>query len=298
MVKHNAREKLDARIVAGQTGRPYTEVLREMRAARAAAGDAVQEPPRRAIATMTWSRHGREWVFELPDDDEFPRRNPPRRRDVTQAQDWPAFQRLVADEVGYWGWTVDRMWPDRPAGPGEQMDEVFTAWLTRDERGRNEDAAAALHQAAGVRFHTAPRLYARAVAAAITSAGWTVCNVREDGDEPRGLQVQLGDDTEQDGVYVVVMWREDRGWYWAAYEGPGRVIDGAHDLDGLCLMALPHDVAAAVLREFPRTDGAAAPAVWEPPAGYDENPPLTDYTGRWTSLPLERALCAYATPAG
>lgn len=184
------------------------------------------------------------------------------------------------------GWTYPGPWPNPP-------DDKVLLPLWRNELGQREDQAKALYQAVGKTYHTVQDLYAAAVADALERAGVTVADYWGDPNEPRELTIELAH--PPDGYEAVqVGWREERGWYWVPFsDAQAEFGDFAKDLP-CAFLALPGDVAAAVLDGVTSPDKPATePCPWTPPDDYQPYPnPPDDFD---YSLELERGLAAYHT---
>lgn len=198
----------------------------------------------------------------------------------------PRFAAQLRDDLDTEGWTLPDAWPLVP-------DDAALFPLWRSARGIREDDAAAIHAAAGKNYHDLPELYAAAVADALDRAGISVTDWWANPDDPRNLGIQL---TYPPARYeeMHIVWHAVEGWVYL----PSSTI-GQHGGDftgdlGCDYLALPGDVAAAVLTVVDPDKPAGEPCPWTPPAGYTTTPELpaddVDY-----SPELERALAAYAT---
>ncbi|MFI7643384.1 DUF6292 family protein [Nonomuraea sp. NPDC049400] len=178
----------------------------------------------------------------------------------------PTFAAQLLESFDLEGWTYPGPWP--ADAPNEAM--ILPLW--RSERGQREDDLEAIYKAVGKTYHSIQELYAAAVADALDRAGISVSDYWADPNEPRELTLQL---EFAPGGYeeLYIAWREDRGWYWVPYSDAGEALgDFAKELD--CdFLALPDDVAAAVLNGATSADKPATEScLWTPPDGYKTNP--------------------------
>ncbi|WP_378786564.1 DUF6292 family protein [Nonomuraea fastidiosa] len=183
------------------------------------------------------------------------------------------------------GWVHEGPWPDQP-------DTATVLPLWRNTRGQIEDQVVDLHKAVASSYHTVHELYAAAVADALDRAGVSIADYWANPDEPRDLSIQLAHPLEgYEAAYVC--WRDDRGWYWVPYSSTDQTLsDFAKDLP-CAYLALPEDVAAAVLAHVTSADKPARePASWTPPDAYNPYPDPPDDAVDF-SLDLERGLAAY-----
>lgn len=197
----------------------------------------------------------------------------------------PRFAAALREDLDFEGWTLPDTWPLTP-------DDTALFPLWRSDRGIREDDAEQIHRSVGKTYHKLPELYAAAVADALDRAGVTVAHWWANPDDPRNLGIELA---HPPAPYeeLHVCWHAFNGWYYIPASRHGALGDYAEDLP-LGLLALPDEVADAVLDVTNPDKPAGDPCGWTPPADYTTTPALPDDDTDYSPA-LERGLAAYAT---
>lgn len=121
--------------------------------------------------------------------------------------------------------------------------------------------------------------YIGAVAADLRTVGIQVRDWTIEVDEHLEGYIDVGDVDPDDDTCLALAWREHLGWYLIRTKPHEALGDHWGDLD-CALLAEPRAVSQSLLRKDPTltsTAAAAWPAPgWEPPAGFDPDPPLDD----------------------
>lgn len=198
----------------------------------------------------------------------------------------PRFAELLRDHLDVEGWLLPEAWPLVPDGSA-----VLPLW--RSSRGIRADDAARIHREARRTYHDLHELYATAVADALERAGVSVTGWWANPDDPRNLGIKL---THPPTRYeqMCIVWHAVEGWVYIPSSTAGQAT-GDYLGDLACdHLALPDDVAAAVLDIVDPDKPAGDPRPWTPPAGYTTRPSLPEDDMDY-SPELERALAAYAT---
>lgn len=196
-------------------------------------------------------------------------------------------QKEVDQIAGVLGWSraPGTEWPVDPTTEPVEVE------VERTDIGKRVDQAQAIHDAAGLTYHTAHKPYIAAVAHELERAGVAVEDWWADPDEPRDGAIELA--VPMPGYEQThVAWREDQGWYYMPGSDAQALADYTVELE-VGHLAGPFEVAAAVCKALARPFTVDRPE-WRPPADY--NPDAVEPEAWWDASPdLERALTCYTT---
>jgi hypothetical protein len=207
-----------------------------------------------------------------------------------------AFVRGVQMELAGYGWDLASRSIEEP------IATPVTLELVRNDRGLRLDEVTALHSSAVVAFSTAHEAYIVAVAAAVAGTGVPVGDIEVDHDEPRSGSFSISArpktaDPDVAGNATWIRWHEDRGWeqFYYLYQD-GSFTDHTAALGGdLGLVALPEDVAVAVLNAVEVEGPTTVPRPARRRSGYEPDParPGDSRDLADVSPALERSLVSY-----